>query len=135
MIKNLMHRWKHRKRVWGSEVKIGAHPAQVEGLRVNVARITEMITDGTISESGGGLCGIFYDVGIRLNTEVFREWAFFSGDTRYPVQSTSHLMTPKQAYSRLPRWGGEYGEDRMLLAHFLVYRLREDLEIVEEANA
>lgn len=130
-LKYLAHRWEHRKRVWASDVNISSHPAQVEGLRLKVARIVEMIEDETIRESGEGLCGIFHDVGIKLNMVVFREWAFFSGDIRYPVPSSTRTLTARNAYRRLPRWGGEYGEDRMRLAHFLVYRLREDLEIIE----
>lgn len=50
--------------------------------------------------------------------DLFSSWDKFSGEYNYPVPSPNSDMTPRSAFSNLPKWKGEYGKLRKeLLKH------------------
>jgi len=59
-------------------------------------------------------------------TTLAREWELYSGNPAYPIPSPSRGLKPKQAYARLERWVGQYGELRQTFLRHMIRKIESD---------
>ena len=64
----------------------------------------------------------------RILKQAFRTWPKFSGDVDFPIDDPFGIETPDDAYTRLPKWTGEYGALRFeLLDHVIDFLKKESI--------
>ena len=85
-----------------------------------------------------GICLYIDDhSGVKISHSVlcdlFSSWDKFSGEYNYPVPSPTSGMTPRSAFSNLPKWKGEYGKLRKELLKHCIATLEQD--IIERVKA